>query len=589
MGIIQATKVLYEYIRRDEEGNAQSVTKALEDVDLDIRAGSFVGILGHNGSGKSTLARHFNALLTPQEGTVVVDGKDTSAEENLLQIRQAAGMVFQNPDNQIVASVVEEDVAFGPENMGLPSAQIEQRVGDALESVQMSESRFRSPNKLSGGQKQRVAIAGVVAMRTKCIILDEPTAMLDPMGRAEVISTIRMLNKEHGVTIILITHNMEEVVDADQLYVMKDGKVFLKGTPRQVFCEEEQLLDANLQLPAVTQMANRLRACGLDLSTPILTDEQLVKELVHLRIIGSRCSAAVPGPQAKEPVLHHEETPVLIADHVSALYGAGTPFETMAVEDVSFQIGQGEFVGLIGHTGSGKSTLIQLLNGLVKAHTGSVYYEGVDIANPEFDRRKLRTQVGLVFQYPEHQLFEATVLRDVAFGPKNMGLSDNEAELRAFEALQLVGVDAQLYNQSPFELSGGQKRRVAIAGILAMKPRVLIMDEPTAGLDPKSRDELLSLIEELRVKRDMAVILVSHSMEDVAHYADRLLVMNHGQLVYDDTPHRVFSHAKELESIGLMAPKPAYVVESLRTAGFDSIAPVTTLEEAVFEISRQFS
>ncbi|SDB31135.1 energy-coupling factor transporter ATPase [Eubacterium oxidoreducens] len=589
MGIIQATKVLYEYIRRDEEGNAQSVTKALDDVNVDIKAGSFVGILGHNGSGKSTLARHFNALLTPQEGTVIVDGKNTSAEQNIQEIRRAAGMVFQNPDNQIVASVVEEDVAFGPENMGLASEQIEKRITEALDSVQMSSERFRSPGKLSGGQKQRVAIAGVVAMRTKCIILDEPTAMLDPMGREMVLSTIKKLNRDHGVTIILITHNMEEVVDADTLFVMKEGKVLMQGTPEEVFAQEKLLSEAHLQLPQVTQMANCLREYGLSLSNPILTTTQLVREILHLRRMGAMIDKLPKTPALKTPAGGDESMPTLIIDHVTASYGVGTPFEKKAVDDVSFQVKAGEFIGLIGHTGSGKSTLVQLLNGLITPQSGSVFYEGTDISNPEYDKRKLRTCVGLVFQYPEHQLFEATVLKDVAFGPKNMGMADNEAELRAFEALQLIGVDAELFNQSPFELSGGQKRRVAIAGILAMKPRVLIMDEPTAGLDPESRDELLALIDELRIKQNMAVILVSHSMEDVARYADRLLVMNQGKLVYNDKPHRVFAYAKELEKIGLKAPESAYVTRELRLQGLEGIGMVTTMDEAVYEIGRQFA
>ncbi len=589
MGIIQASKVLYEYIRRDEDGNAQSLTQALKDISLEINAGSFVGILGHNGSGKSTLARHFNALLTPQEGTVIIDGKDTKAQENLLEIRQVAGMVFQNPDNQIVSSVVEEDVAFGPENMGLPSEEIQQRVTTALAQVNMTSHRMHSPSKLSGGQKQRVAIAGTIAMETKCIILDEPTAMLDPIARIEVLDTIHRLNTEKQITIILITHNMEEVVEADEIYIMKQGEIVLKGKPRQVFAQEEIIQDASLQLPEVSRIASELRKYGIELPGQILTRKELVDGLLQLYQQGVKSSLLPLAPTEPRMVEAENQTPLLIADHVTAVYGGGSPFETKALEDVSFQLKEGEFVGLIGHTGSGKSTLIQLLNGLMKPTEGSVYYEGSDIFNPEYDRRKLRTQVGIVFQYPEHQLFEATVLKDVSFGPKNMGLSTKQAQLRAFEALQMMKVESDLYNQSPFELSGGQKRRVAIAGILAMKPKVLILDEPTAGLDPRSREELLDLIDELRVQHKMSVILVSHSMEDVARYAQRLLVMSQGHLVFDQSPREVFAQIHKLEQVGLMAPESAYVIQELKQAGMKGLSTATTLEEAVYEISRQFA
>lgn len=282
MGIIKASKLVHEYIRRDEEGNVESIQTAIDSVDMEIEPGSFVAILGHNGSGKSTLAKHINALLEPSEGTLWVDGKDTKDVKYLYDIRRVAGMVFQNPDNQIIASVVEEDVGFGPENIGVPTAEIWDRVGRSLKSVGMLKYRKHSPNKLSGGQKQRVAIAGVMAMEPKCIVLDEPTAMLDPNGRKEVLAAVHKLNQTKGVTMILITHYMEEVVDADYVYVMDKGKIVMQGTPRTIFSDVDKLKEHRLDVPQITLLADELRKAGLNLPKGILTRDELEKHLQEL-------------------------------------------------------------------------------------------------------------------------------------------------------------------------------------------------------------------------------------------------------------------------------------------------------------------
>ena len=279
MSIIEAKQLVHEYIRRDEEGNVESIQTALDHVDLHVEPGQFIAILGHNGSGKSTLAKHINALLMPNEGTLYVDGKDTKDEKNIWDVRQKAVMVFQNPDNQIIASVVEEDVGFGPENIGVPTEEIWQRVEKSLRSVGMWEYRAHSPNKLSGGQKQRVAIAGVMAMQPKCIVLDEPTAMLDPCGRKEVLRAVHELNRKCGVTIILITHYMEEVVDADQIFVMDEGHIVMQGTPKKIFSDVEQLKKYRLDVPQITLLAYELKKEGLPIPDGILTREELVKIL----------------------------------------------------------------------------------------------------------------------------------------------------------------------------------------------------------------------------------------------------------------------------------------------------------------------
>ncbi len=279
MGIIQASKLVFEYIRRDEEGNAEGITRAVDEVDLDVKQGEFVAILGHNGSGKSTLAKHINAILYPTEGTIQVDGMDTREEEHIWEIRQKAGMVFQNPDNQIIGQVVEEDVGFGPENMGIPTKEIWERVEESLKAVGMYEFRKHSPNKLSGGQKQRVSIAGVIAMHPKCIILDEPTAMLDPNGRKEVIRAVRALNQVENVTILLITHYMEEVIYADRVIVMDRGKAVMQGTPREIFSQVDKLKELRLDVPQVTMLAHALKKKGVPLPDGILSAQELAKAL----------------------------------------------------------------------------------------------------------------------------------------------------------------------------------------------------------------------------------------------------------------------------------------------------------------------
>ncbi len=276
----------------------------------------------------------------------------------------------------------------------------------------------------------------------------------------------------------------------------------------------------------------------------------------------------------------------IILDHINYIYGGDTPLAVKALDDVCLQIPDGQFVGIIGHTGSGKSTLVQHMNGLLKASSGHIYFNGEDIYDKDYDLKRLRSKVGLVFQYPEHQLFEIDVFTDVCFGPKNLGLDKKESELRAFDALRKVGLPADLYYQSPFELSGGQKRRAAIAGVLAMKPQVLILDEPTAGLDPKGRDEILDQIKTLQTETGMTILLVSHSMEDVAEYVDRIVVMNRGRVMYDDVPRAVFSHYKELEAVGLAAPQVAYILHALRDKGFDVDAAATTIGEAADTIQK---
>ncbi|MDO4478778.1 MAG: energy-coupling factor transporter ATPase [Lachnospiraceae bacterium] len=617
MNIIKAFKMGHNFLKYSEDDTKEpEVVTAVADVNLEIEAGEFVAILGHNGSGKSTLAKHLNALLLPTSGTVWIDGADTKEEPELWRIRQKAGMVFQNPDNQIIGTVVEEDVGFGPENIGIPTKDIWTRVEDALTKVGMLDRRKSSPNRLSGGQKQRVAIAGIVAMHPQCIILDEPTAMLDPNGRREVLNVIRELNEKENVTVILITHYMEEVVWADRVYVMDDSRVVMEGTPREIFSKVETLKALHLDVPDETELAWHIRRAGYELPH-VMTRAEAVDAIVKL--------AAAEGCAIDEPIFENEVAAesvsvpenaseatsaseqelttesatasgpdndaaqaLLTLENIGYTYGAGTVYERKALEDINIAIGSGEFIGIIGHTGSGKSTLVQLLNGLIRPTEGRVLWQGRDIFEKDFPLREHRTKVGLVFQYPEHQLFEADILTDVCFGPKNQGLDEETCKARARKALEQVGIPERKYTDSPFDVSGGQKRRVAIAGVLAMEPEVLILDEPTAGLDPLGRDEILDCIKSLQKERGITVVLVTHSMEDVATYADRLIVMDNGRLQYDDTPRRVFTHYRELEAMGLAAPEMTYLMHDLQKAGLPVSLEAMTVKEAADEIVRMF-
>ncbi len=580
MSQIKTNDVVYEYVERDEDGNASDIKRALDHISLDVEKGQFIAILGANGSGKSTLAKHINALLLPTEGNVLVCDMDTSNDELLPEIRKRAGMVFQNPDNQIIATVVEEDVGFGPENLGVPTEEIQKRVDECLKAVRMTEYRDSSPNRLSGGQKQRVAIAGILAMEPECILMDEPTAMLDPGGRREVIETAKRLNREKNITVILITHYMEEVIDADRVIVMNHGRVAMTGTPKEIFARVEELRTLRLEVPQVTELAFELSQNGIGMKPAILTEDEFMEEFAEsAERLEANANTAASAPEADKR--EADKRALLCLNNVSYVYGEHTAYEKKALQNVSLEFHEGEFVGLIGHTGSGKSTLIQLLNGLERATSGQVTYDGTDIFSNGYNRKQLRSNVGLVFQYPDYQLFETTIMLDVSFGPKNLGLTEEEIRERSEWALDLVGVDRSLWDSSPLELSGGQKRRVAIAGVLAMKPKVLILDEPTAGLDPKGRDEILEEISKIHRETGMTVILVSHRMEDVARFANRLIVINDGTVAFDATPREVFRKESELTKMGLEIPEVTRLMHQLAAKGFTAPTDAITVEEAV--------
>lgn len=593
--LIDIKNVTFEYFRRDAEGNVQDMVEALKDVSLEVTEGQFIAILGRNGSGKSTLAKHINALLFPSEGEVIVDGMSTEEEENHLAIRQTAGMVFQNPDNQIVGNLVEEDVAFGPENLGVATADIWNRVDAALNEMGMNAFRNQSPNHLSGGQKQRVAIAGVLAMHPKCIIFDEATAMLDPQGRKNMIAVAKRLQEENGITVILITHHMDEVLAADRVFVMKSGQVAAQGTPAKIFAQKALLEDCGLCLPVFYQYMEYMR------QEKILTDRMCSRIHTEQDLLACLKEAYAQGgvgdwPDKKETAdAVFADSPTdgvdkpkegILLNHVSYIYNKGYADERKALDDVSLHIGKGEFVAVIGHTGSGKSTLMQHLNGLYLPTEGNVYYDGQDITDSDFSMKELRQKVGLVFQYPEYQLFAETVEKDVCFGPENMDISRVEAQKRAYEAIEAVGLPDTIYDSSPLQLSGGQKRRVAMAGILAMQPEYLVLDEPTAGLDPYSAKVILQMLKDLQEKQGIGIVLVSHSMEEVAEYADRIIVMDQGRKCMDGPVWAVYNQIYRLEQLGLSVPVGNRILVTLQQMGYSVHTQISRMEDIFVELAR---
>lgn len=585
---------------------------ALDGVDLNIEDGEFFCILGGNGSGKSTFAKHLNALLQPDAGTVRINGMDASDPELVYDIRSTAGMVFQNPDDQLVATLVEDDVAFGPENLGVPSAQIAQRVREALKGVGLVGFERHETHALSGGQKQRVALAGVLAMEPRVLILDEASSMLDPRGRKGLMKACRALH-DRGMTIVMITHFMEEAAEADRVAVFRAGRVAMLGTPEEILTRADELAQLNLDMPASCRLGRALRAKGVPVCAQVREADMVAKiaqayaERSGTDIAGQPSasdshvldngSSAADGIAASEPVIEishlshsyslsarerrrwRKRSTTVDASSKQALWG-NDPNSPWALRDVSLTVRRGEFLGLAGHTGSGKSTLVQHLNGLIRPQEGSVCALGLDLSNKK-DAAAVKAKVGVVFQYPERQLFAETVAQDVAFGPRNLGLPQDEVARRVASSLARVGLDlAAIGDKSPFELSGGQQRRVAFAGVLAMEPEVLVLDEPMAGLDPAARRDFLGLIDRLH-REGLTVVMVSHSMDDLANCCDRIVVMNEGAVFAEGTPAQVFAHADELKSIGLGVPAAQRMALALAKAGvplrFDGLYTVESL------------
>lgn len=575
--MIRAEQVRFQYKKRDVDGNVIATEEILKGVDLTIKKGEFIALLGRNGSGKTTFSKQLNAILRPSEGTVTVDEMGTRDADKLYEIRQRVGMVFQNPDNQMVAANVEEEVAFGPENLGMESDTIVARVKQALEQVRMWKRRKTAPNHLSGGQKQRIAIAGILAMHPDYIVLDEPTAMLDPKGRKEVMEALQRLNQEQEMTVILITHDMEEAALASRVILLADGQMRFDGRPEKFFGADALLAEMGMEAPLSYRVRKLIDS---DVFEKKIGDARVEEATIDKREkvaeydkTGREWEASSELVDKKKNKKAEAETDeknqaLLSLQHVSYIYSPGTAYEKVALDDVSLSLGKGEIVGLAGHTGSGKSTMIQLLNGLLKPTSGTVTFEGKDIHAKGYSGNYLRSKVGMVFQYPEHQMICDTVWEDVAFGPSKQGLTGEACETRVEEALRFVDLPEKYYQASPLQLSGGQKRRVAIAGVLAMHPEYIILDEPAAGLDAAGKREIFDRIRRMSREQGIGVLLVSHSMEDLAEYADRIIVLDDGKKILDDRPAQIFAKRETLADCGLDVPETVKLADKLRANGY---------------------
>lgn len=515
---------------------------ALDDVTLEVCRGERVCVLGANGSGKSTLASVICGLLAPDEGDVELAGHAvcTGGVPDLAAYRDARrqlGLVFQNPDDQIVTSVVADDVAFGPENLGVPRAQISARVARELRRVAMEKYAHADPSRLSGGQRQRVCIAGALAMEPAVLVLDEPSSLLDVRGRAAIMRVMGRLAAA-GATLVHVTHFMDEALAADRVVVMQHGHVALEGTPDEVFAAKNaQVIEAlGLEMPFEARLAVALRQAG--------------------SAGGAIAAPGAPSDEKPTACAPAAEPLAILACDLGFSYGP----DAQALDGVSLEVPARATTAIVGQTGSGKSTLLRLLCGLEAADAGSLTVCGINAATKR-GRRQVRRAVGYVMQHPERQLFAQTVAEDVAFGPRNQGLSAAEVERRVAHALDLVGL-ADRRGASPFELSGGQQRLAAIAGVLAMEPELLVLDEPTAGLDPRGRARLRALMADLAA-HGVTLLQVTHSMEDAAR-ADHVVVLDQSHVLAAGTPAEVFCPANEpqLTAVGLGLPRPlAYACE----------------------------
>ena len=552
---------------------------ALRDINLRVAPGELVAIIGHNGSGKSTLAKLLAAMIEPSSGTISVDGID-STPANVWEIRRRVGMVFQRPDDQLVANTVIDDVAFGPENLGLPREEIEARARDVLAALGLGALTHAQISELSGGEKQRVAIAGVLAMQPAYLILDEPTTMIAPALARDLIALAHDLRARHGLAVLHITHFMHEIVSFDRVVVMDAGRVLMQGTPREVFARADELRAVGLAPPLVTDLGRRLRVRGIALPDVVLTPAELADALTQgdggngKETVESDLSPSIPHPPLSTP------RPLIDVRDLHFTYMAGTPLAQEALRGVDCALYEGETLAILGGTQAGKSTLIEFFNALRVPPPGHVFFDGQDLGAPKADLDAVRQSVGMVFQQPESQLLEDTVGKDVSFVPRRKKLPPAESRAIVQRVLTEVGLDYETFRlRYIYALSGGQKRRVAIAGALAAEPRVLILDEPVAGLDPRGRAELATLITNLARRDGLTVVLVGNAIDELAELADRALVLHNGRVAMEGPLRTLLRRADELHALGLELSEPAEIALALRSVLPDLPTDLLSLDE----------
>ena len=557
---IEVTDVSFSYdISEETEGKAPRL--ALDGISVSIEKGSYTAILGSNGSGKSTLAKIIDILEVPDKGKVVIFGKDAADDNLFWDIRSHCCCVFQNPDNQIVGTMVEEDVAFGPENLGVPNPKLRERVDQALKDVGLYEYRHRETTALSGGQKQKLAIAGALAMRPDILILDEATAMLDPSSRDDFLSIVEKMRVEKGLTLITITHDMTEALRCDKIVIVDKGKAVIEGRPEEIFLRED-LWNYGLKRPVKFNYAFEIaRLTGNKLEKEdLISDEALIKRLVSML---SKPGIKTPEikteakPEIKEPEI------IMSVKNLTYTYDGS---DVKAIDNINLDIRKGEVLGIVGESGCGKTTLISHMNAIFRPHDGDVviHTEDGDLScRNKKDTMKIRQNVGLVFQYPEYQLFEETVYKDICYGLKKMNVPKEDVKALVMEAASKVGLTERELNSSPFELSGGQKRRAAMAGILVMNPKILVLDEPASGLDPKGRQEMFGIIKSLR-ESGTTIILVSHNMDEAAVNCDRICIIDGGKIKALGKPSELFLR-KRSEELGIQRPRITRFSSVLKT------------------------
>jgi energy-coupling factor transport system ATP-binding protein len=540
---------------------------ALHAIDLQIEAGEVVALIGPNGSGKTTLARCLNGLQQPREGRVLVDGLDTRDGANLGEIRRRVGMVFQNPDDQLVATTVESELAFGLENLGLDPDEMHRRVDEVLQNFGLEAHRRHPPHRLSGGEKQRVAIAAAVAMRPRYLILDEPTALLDPRGRRQIDDLLQSLRASFGIATLLITQLPAEAARADRLIVLHQGQVYGDGAPADLFADPARLRDIGLDLPFARTLAYHLSLAAAPLELDALSDA-----LAPLLPQGPLGDWSPPPRPASTPTK-------LKVEALTHLYDEGLPTQRQGIGDIDLDIPAGTVLALVGESGSGKTTLAQHFNALLKPSRGRVLLEGRDIWSEALIH--IRQRIGLVFQFPELQLFAESVSEDVAFGPNNLGFAPDRVDALVTHALDLVGMPREEFgHRQPLSLSGGEKRRVALAGILAMDPEVLVLDEPTAGLDPRATASLCELITHLQ-RQGRTLVLISHDMDLVGRLATDVAVLREGRIRLAGPSRAVLAHPDFDDMSGLEPPSAVRLSRALRQQGHDLGGDPLTLAEAV--------
>lgn len=560
--------IQFDHVTYRHPGTPTQDVPALDDLTVTIKRGEWVAIVGANGSGKTTFARHCNALLLPTIGKVTIAGLDTLDHSHHTRIRSQVGMVFQNPEDQIISSVIEEDCAFGPENLGVPAKEIQERVSRSLKTVEMYEQRMRPPHLLSAGQMQRVALAGVLAMQPDCIIFDESTAMLDPRGRLEVLNTMRSLN-ERGITVLFITHFMEEASRANRVLVFSQGKIVFDGSPKTLFNDTNLLQQCGLEQPITLQLLNGMRQIHPLLASLSTDFETALRQI-----------PAYPGKirLTDSQKTSKEQTPAIQVIHLSHTYMPGTPMAHQALKDISFEVTHGKSHGLAGATGSGKSTLLQHLNGLYRPQTGEVKIGPFTVSDPDLDVKALRRYAGLVFQNPEIYFFEQYVGDEIAFGPRLLYGKEGLRE-RVRNAMELVGLNFDSFkDRLTFQLSGGEKRKVALAATLALQPRVLVLDEPTAGLDPASRRNLHATLKNFQ-RDGIDMILSSHSMGDIAELASNLTIMSNGTALRTSNTADLFNDAQLIADGALGQPSVVRFGAAFREKGWPMPASVITGEQ----------